>query len=285
MTDRDSDKDPSSKMEPRATLASWWRDIEVAARFLTRIPLPGGEQPSDGGNDEDEEDAEISVLPEGLLAQASRAFPLVGLGIGLFGAIILIFARSVGLGPVLSAVLGIAAIIAITGGLHEDGLADAADGLAAGRDREAKLAIMRDTRIGAFAVLALILSVLLRVGALAAIPGTYAAAAALIAAAVFSRAVLPVVMAALEPARMGGLAVAAGKPPQDRVIAAGLLGIVLVLLFLGPGTGIIALLAGVGAAAAAALFAQQQLGGYTGDVLGAIQQVTEIAVLLAAAAS
>ena len=278
MSDKRSDKDAATKSEPRATLVSWWRDIEVAARFLTRIPLPGAEPPSD-------EDAEISGPPEGLLAQASRAFPLVGLGVGLFGAIVLIFARLVGLGPVLSAILGIAAIIAITGGLHEDGLADAADGLAAGRDREAKLAIMRDTRIGAFAVLALILSVLLRVGALAAIPGTYAAASALITAAVFSRAALPAVMAVLEPARMGGLAAAAGKPPQDRVIAAGLLGVVLVLLFLGPATGIVALLAGVGVAAASALFAQKQLGGYTGDVLGAIQQVTEIAVLLAAAAS
>ena len=277
-----SDKEPTAKTEPRATLVSWWRDIEVAARFLTRIPLPGAEPPSDEGDDEDEE---ISALPEGLLAKASRAFPLVGLGVGLFGAIVLIFARGVGLGPVLSAVLGVATVIAVTGGLHEDGLADAADGLAAGRDREAKLAIMRDTRIGAFAVLALILSVLLRVGALASIPGTYAAAAALIAAAVFSRAVLPAVMAALEPARMGGLAVAAGKPPQDRVIAAGLLGVVLVLLFLGPATGMIALLAGVGVATASALFAQKQLGGYTGDVLGAIQQVTEIAVLLAAAAA
>lgn len=259
-------------------LAAWWNDLQVAAAFLTRWPVFAAPAAEDYAED-------TEALPDGALAPATRAFPLVGFCVGLAGAVILAAARWLGLGNLVAAALGIGTVIALTGALHEDGLADAADGFGAGRDRDAKLTIMRDTRIGAFGMLALILSVILRVGALAAIPGTLSAGAAMIAAASLSRAVIPAVMANLEPARLQGLAVSAGKPPQDRVIAAGLLGALFVLLLLGPFTGFIALLCGVGAASALALFAKKQIGGYTGDVLGAIQQITEIAVLLVAVAA
>jgi len=268
--------------EPRFTPAAWWRDIKVAAAFLTRLPIFGR---GVSGGAEGIDDAEEAAFPVGDLRFASRAFPIIGLGVGLAGAVILILAKFAGLGAFLAATLAIATTVVVTGALHEDGLADAADGFGAGRDREAKLAIMRDTRMGAFAVLALVISLLLRIGALAGIGGTYSAAAALIAAASFSRAVLPAVMASLDHARAHGLAVTAGKPPQESVIVSLVLGAVFLLLLLGPGTGFIALLCGVAAAATLAALAQAKLGGFTGDVLGAIQQGTEIAVLLAAAAS
>ena len=278
-----SDTGPEIDLTPgeqRFTPAAWWRDIRVAAAFLTRLPIFA--RSDEGGEDGEGED---EAFPVGDLRFASRAFPLVGLGVGLAGAVVLVVAKWAGLGGFVAAVLAISATIVATGALHEDGLADAADGFGAGRDREARLAIMRDTRLGAFAVLALAISLMARVGALAGIPGTFAPAAALIAAASISRAVLPAVMAGLEQARTHGLAVTAGKPPQESVILSLVLGALFVLILLGPATGFIALLCGAAAAASLAALAQTKLGGFTGDVLGAIQQGTEIAVLLAAAAS
>ena len=257
----------------------------MAAAFLTRIPVFAATRAEDAQGEDTEEDAEERPLPEDGLRSAARAFPIVGLGVGIVGGAVLVAASWIGLGPFLAAGLAVATVIVITGALHEDGLADAADGFGAGRDAEARLAIMHDARLGAFAVVALVLSVLLRVGALAAIPGTYSAAAALIAAASLSRAVLPAVMAGLDQARTHGLAVVAGKPPQDRVLASLLLGAAVVLFCLGPVTGFVALLAGAGTALALAALAQRYVGGFTGDVLGAIQQGTEIAVLLAAVAA
>lgn len=273
--------EPSLSGEPqnsRTVLMEWWRDALTVAAFLTRLPVF-----SRGHPDFEEEDAEEVIAPEGDLATASRTFPLVGFAIGLIGAAVLILGKWIGLGPYLAAVFAVAAVIVVTGGLHEDGLADTAEGFIAGRDMEAKLAIMRDTRLGGLAVLALIFSVLVRVGALATVSGTFAAAAALIAAATFSRAVLPAVMAWFEPARLQGLAVTAGKPPKDRVVVSILIGIVFVFIFMGPLSGLFALVMGAAAAAAAAAVAQREVGGYTGDILGAIQQLTEIAILLAAA--
>jgi len=283
LSEQEPETDAPASRAAHDALSSWWRDAKVAAAFLTRLPVFG--RPSAEEDElEETEEAEETALPEEGLSLACRAFPLVGLGIGIAGAIVLVAAKWLGLGPLLAGALAVATVIVVTGALHEDGLADAADGFGAGRDREARLAIMHDRRLGAFAVLAVVLSVLLRVGALAAIPDTSAAAFALIAAASFSRAILPAVMAGLDRARSHGLAVAAGKPPQDRVIASLLLGAVFVLLLLGPITGFAALLCGAGAAVGLAALAQRAVGGYTGDILGAIQQGTEIAVLLAAVA-
>lgn len=263
-----------------AVLAAWWRDLRVAAGFLTRLPLGPG--PSRAEMEEGE--VEEGEAEEGAVARSTRAFPLVGLGVGAGGGLTFAVASTLGLSPVIAALLALGATIALTGALHEDGLADVADGLGGGREREAKLSIMRDSRTGAFGVLALVLSVALRVGALAAIATAGAAAAALIAAAAGSRAVLPVVMNAMQPARAEGLAVAAGRPSKDRVIASAALGAALVLLFLGPVAGVLAVLIGTAAAAAMADLARRQVGGYTGDILGAVQQITEIAILLTAAA-
>lgn len=271
-------REPRDFREPKTVLMEWWRETLIVAAFLTRLPVFRHER-----READEEDADEVIVPEGDLATASRTFPLVGFAVGLLGAAVLVLAKWIGLGPFLAAVFAIAAVIIVTGGLHEDGLADTAEGFIAGRDPEAKLAIMRDTRMGGLAVLALVFSVLLRVGALASIAGTFAAAAALIAAATFSRAVLPAVMAWFEPARLQGLAVTAGKPPKDRVVVSILIGVVFVFIFMGPLSGLFALVVGTAAAGAVAALAQREVGGYTGDILGAIQQLTEIAILLAAA--
>jgi adenosylcobinamide-GDP ribazoletransferase len=174
--------------------------------------------------------------------------------------------------------------IALTGALHEDGLGDTADGLIGGHDRDHTLAVMRDSRLGTFGVLAIVLSVSLRAAALARIGDAVHAGLALVAAHAASRAALPVAMRVMAPARADGLGVEAGRPGASAAIAAVIIGVLISLAALGPSRGAIALGAAGAAIFAACMLAQRRIGGYTGDVLGAFQQVGEIVMLLTAAA-
>jgi adenosylcobinamide-GDP ribazoletransferase len=185
----------------------------------------------------------------------------------------------------LAALTAVSAGVALTGALHEDGLADTADGFCGGSDREAKLAIMRDSRHGTFGVLALVLSVLLRAAALDAIGDVLHASLALVAAHSASRAILPMAMRLLSPARVDGLGASAGTPSAASAVVAVFIGAIVTLAGLGPMRGTIAIcLAGATVFAMAAL-ASRQIGGYTGDVLGCFQQIGEIVMLLAASAT
>jgi len=218
------------------------------------------------------------------LADSAWAFPLVGAGIGAAAALVFLLAQLLGLSGWPAGLLAVFASVAITGALHEDGLADTGDGLFGSHDREARLAIMRDSRHGSFGVLAIVLSVLLRAAALAAIGDVIHGSLALIAAHAASRAPLPAVMWALPPARADGLGATAGTPGTTGAATAAAIGAVVTLTALGPMRGAISLcLAGL-AIFAVALFARRQVGGYTGDILGAIEQVGEIVILLAASA-
>jgi adenosylcobinamide-GDP ribazoletransferase len=236
----------------------------AAVAFLTRIPVG----PPAGGE----------------LAGSAWAFPLVGAGIGAVAAFVFLAAQLIGLRDWLSALLTVLAGLLLTGALHEDGLADTADGLFGGHDRDRKLAIMRDSHHGTYGVLAIVLSVALRAAALAQIGEAVHAGLALVVAHTASRAVLPAVMSALPPARHDGLGAAAGRPRSAAVLTAAVIAVAIGLVSLGPLRGAVALgLAAVAVLAAAAL-ARHQIGGYTGDVLGAFQQIAEIVILLAAAA-
>jgi adenosylcobinamide-GDP ribazoletransferase len=218
------------------------------------------------------------------LADSPWAFPLVGAGIGGTAAFTLLLAQLIGLASWAAALLSVLAGIVLTGALHEDGLADTADGFFGGRDREEKLAILRDSRQGTYGVLAIVLSVLLRAAALAAIGDAIHAGLALITAHAVSRAALPAAMMGLTPARPDGLGATAGTPRAGGAIAAALIGAAIALAALGPVRGAVALcLTGVIVFAMAKL-ARRQIGGYTGDVLGAFQQVAEIVILLTASA-
>jgi len=247
-------------------LAGWRDDFLASGGFLTRLPLD-----------------RLAVNESGLLARSMRAFPLVGIVVGLVGWAVFALAAWLGLPAAATALAALAATVIVTGGLHEDGLADTADGFGGGADRERKLAIMRDSRSGAYGVMALIFGLGLRGAALAAMTVS-AAGPALVAAHAVSRAALPLVMRFLDPARPDGLGASAGQP--DDAAQAWCLGIALVvaLLCLGLSRGIVALAVAALAVAAVGWLAQRQIGGHTGDVLGAAQQVGEIAVLLTAAA-
>jgi adenosylcobinamide-GDP ribazoletransferase len=162
-------------------------------------------------------------------------------------------------------------------------LGDVADGFGGGRTTGDKLRIMRDSRVGTYGVIAVVFSLGLRVAAVAALPAVLGAVA-IIAAAALSRAMLPAILRWLPPARPAGMGAEAGRPRVQAVVAAAIIGGLVALMTLGP---IIALaaaaLAAVGAAAVA-LIAWRQIGGYTGDVCGAAQQAAEVAALLAVVA-
>jgi adenosylcobinamide-GDP ribazoletransferase len=245
--------------------AAWATDLRVAVGFLTRLPVP---QPE--------------TLPSGGLAQAMRAFPVAGAVVGLLaGGVFWLGAQA--FTPVIAAVLAVLAAVWLTGGLHEDGLADTADGFGGGRDVLRRLEIMRDSRIGSYGVLAVVLALMLRVVALAAL-APMAGLAALVAAGALSRAVMPLAMRLLPPARSDGLGRGAGRPPSSVVATALLLAAILALACLPLATGAAALLAALAATIAVARLAEARIGGYTGDVLGALQQAAEAAVLLCAVA-
>ena len=241
-------------------------DFMTAAGFLTLAPAPGG-----GGLDR--------------LARAAGFFPVVGAFVGAVGAAAGALALWAGFGEWLAAAFAVAAQIVLTGGLHEDGLADFADGLG-GRDRAARLAAMRDGAIGAWAVLALGGVMLFRVGALAGIfvsGGAVAGLAALVATGALSRAAVAGAMRWMKRARADGLAASAGRPPPAAVALAGLSAAVCGAPLGAAATAAIA--AAAGGAAVIGGLAARRLGGATGDVFGAVQAVAETAALCALVAA
>jgi adenosylcobinamide-GDP ribazoletransferase len=244
---------------------SWWTDFRIALLFLTRLPAGG-----------------MAEFRPQSLGRALRAGPLVGVVVGALGALAFWLANGLGLAPIIAGLAAVGVTAAVTGALHEDGLGDLADGLAGGNRREDRLAIMRDSRVGSFGALALIFSVALRATALAALATPALVMAALIIAHGLSRAALPVVMAAGRSARPDGLAAQAGTPAPRHGVTAVVLGVVLAVLAAGPLAGLTLIcLAGL-AGFSIAWLAQARIGGYTGDVLGAVQQTVEVAILVAA---
>jgi adenosylcobinamide-GDP ribazoletransferase len=242
-------------------------DIRIALSLLTRLPVgPAAE------------------IGDGEVARASWSFPVAGAVVGAAGAVVFALAIHAGLPAPASALLAIAATMLVTGALHEDGLADTADGFGGGRTRDRKLEIMRDSRIGSYGACALIVSVGLRCSALSAIAEPRLAAAALVVAHAASRAALPTFMRLVAPAREDGLSSGAGRPPAESAAIAILIGVACLMLGLGLGAGVKALLGLSLVGLMLAWLATRQIGGQTGDVLGALEQAGEAVVLLIAAA-
>src|SRR3954452_19713120 len=169
-----------------------FEEFAIAAGVLTRFPLA-----ADGAE-------------AGAVAAAGWAFPLVGGGIGALCALAYFAAGLLGLPGGPAALLAVAAGIAATGALHEDGLADTADGFGGGGNRDRKLAIMRDSTHGTYGVVALVLGIGLRATAIAGIGEPVFVGLALVGAHAASRAALPAAMLLLRPARADGLGAAAG---------------------------------------------------------------------------
>lgn len=218
------------------------------------------------------------------IARMAWAFPVVGAVVGAIGAAAFVVASWLHLPPTLAAVAAIAAQLFATGGLHEDGLADTADGLGGGRDRARKLEIMRDSRIGAFGALALVLALATRGGSMVAIADPARVAAALIAAGALGRGAMLLQLALLRPARTDGLAHGLGERGIASLLAGG--GLALAACGLLPWQATTAAVAGaITGALVLSRLAARQLGGYTGDILGATAAVGECLALAGIAAA
>ena len=226
----------------------------------------------------------IGISPEDFsISKASRFFPIIGGVIGLFAALVLWIGSWFDFSPNLLALFALLTLTLITGALHEDGLADTLDGLGGGITRDQKLKIMRDSQIGSYGVMSLLFSFGLRWAAYAEITeqGVGYILVTLISTAAGSRAALPLIMYLIPVAREDGLSVSAGKPGFDRVVTALLIGGGFLLFTLGFRISIVALGLSILFAGLFVYFVATRIGGQTGDVLGAAQQITEITILLA----
>jgi len=244
----------------------WLDDLRTAVAFLTRLPMPHPE----------------GATPQ-YFVRAHRMFPLVGAAIGAAVGLLCLALRAIGLPDLAAAALALGASALLTGALHEDGLADVADGFGGGRDVAAKLEIMRDSRLGTYGALILMVSFVAKLSALAALPDRYVVQS-LIAAHALARGVLPFMAMSLAYARNDGLAANAGRPESPTALTAGALALVIALIALPWRDALGAAIAAAACAVGMGWLAQRQIGGQTGDVLGGAEQLGETAILLLLAA-
>ncbi len=235
----------------------------VAAGFLTVVPLPLP-----------------TALAMGPMGWPVAAFPLVGAGIGALLALLNV-ALGAWVPSGLMAALLIAALLATTGALHLDGLMDTFDGLFGGKDREGRVAIMRDSRVGSFGIAAAVALLLLEYSALQSLPAQQRTGP-LIAALCLSRWAMAVTIWLFPAASNRGLA--AGLKPAVKwwhVVAATLTAVVLAAWSLGIGS--VAILA-VPAATLLLVgwLALSRIGGITGDICGAVGELAEVSTLVVA---
>ncbi|WP_246272910.1 adenosylcobinamide-GDP ribazoletransferase [Oricola thermophila] len=213
----------------------------------------------------------------------SAAFAFAGTLIGILPALALVLLTTIGVPPFMSATFAVMAMAAITGALHEDGLGDVADGFGGASDRESRLEIMKDSRIGTYGAIAVAGTLLLRsagLGAIVAAHGSLAAAFALIAVAACSRAAIVWFWASLPSARPGGVADSAGSPRESAVSMAAISGLAIFAVVATAAIGFlnaaIAILLAIAAMQGFSRLCMRMLGGQTGDTLGACQQIVEI---------
>ena len=243
-------------------------ELLVALRFLTRLPIPF-----------------VRTLDAPPLDAAMTMFPVAGAIIGALTGSVLILAGIAGLPELLTASLAIAVGLIITGALHEDGLSDVVDGFGGGHTREQRLDIMRDSRIGAYGALALGLLLMARASiymSFLELP-PWGAIILIASAAAFSRALMVDLLWATRPARADGLSVLAGRPTRNRTLVALALGGIGAGLggsfVLAPAAGAVALIAAGLSLATVRALAMRKVGGQTGDVCGAAQVLSELAML------
>jgi adenosylcobinamide-GDP ribazoletransferase len=246
-----------TRAELRPFLYTRLGDVKTAFALLTRLPVKASFDRT---------------------AQATWAFPIVGVGVGVFILATALLCDWLGLGLGLSAGVAIAGGVILTGALHEDGLADSADGLWGGWTPARRLDIMRDSHIGTYGVLALILAIILRFMAISAVLNTLHLGA-IIVAAVLSRAAIPFVMTLLPHARADGLSVQTGRPSRQTVVAGAVIALILSWLAGGFVPTVFAACLCVLIVIAVMRIAKTKIGGQTGDILGATQILCELGVL------
>jgi len=224
-------------------------------------------------------------LPPQRITQALRLSPIVGAAVGgMVGGIYAVLELA-GLAPIACAAVAVAAGLALTGAFHEDGLADTFDGLGGGATPERKLEIMRDSRVGSYGAAALIMALLVKVALIVDLDDPRTTPIVLAAAGAMAKAVSVVLMHATPPARADGRSAEAGRPGWAETATAAVLGLIATAGAAIALDAPFAILTAVAAAAAAGLgvrvLAMRHVGGQTGDILGATQQASELATMLA----
>ncbi len=257
-------------MTDKSYFAQWRDDIMSSIAFLTRLPLP---------------------VSEGLrarrISEAMRGFPLAGALIGLMAGLVYWVAGIFALPHFLCAALAIVAGLLATGTFHEDGFADVWDGVGGGQTKEAKLHIMHDSRLGTYGTCALICALLIKVGALWQIgnyEGHLQALGALMATGALSRAALVAASHTLPLAQVDGQASGAGQASFDHVREGALVALIVAVLTIGVLETIVCVLAIAATTYLWTEFLKRQIGGQTGDALGSVQVMSELAGLLVLAA-
>jgi len=251
--DRHDDADKTSV--DASVLSDFWR----AMALLSRVPLPP-----------------VGDFRAALIARSVWCWPLVGLvlaGLALLPAMLVDFLTG---NPLVYAIFAIAAMVLLSGAMHEDGIADCADGFGGGMDRDRKLEIMRDSTLGTYAVVMLILTLGLRLVLITAAADIGQAGILFLIMAVISRAAMPVVMRILPPARDNGLGKGAGRPGWLPVLIGFAIASAVVLVLGGIGAMFAVIVGVMIAILIVAMVARSQIGGQTGDVLGATQICAEL---------
>ncbi|WP_339780634.1 adenosylcobinamide-GDP ribazoletransferase [uncultured Thalassospira sp.] len=239
-------------------------DFGRALMLLSRVPWVGS----------------INFQPA-LIARSVWCWPLIGLFLAGIAALPALAIGWLSGNNGLASVFAILAMVILTGALHEDGIADCADGFGGGTTRERKLEIMRDSAIGSYGVVALVLVFATRLFvALQAFEiGIFLSA--LMISAMFSRLAMPVLMMALPPARSDGLGRSAGRPALIPFLLALFAVVIVTMLLGGPVMMLAGLLALICACLMVGFIAKWQIGGHSGDVLGSAQIIAELFVAIA----
>lgn len=252
----------------RSLIQTIKEDIGAAFMLLTRISINwhkiSPDQPPD-------------------LNRCLWVYPFVGLVVGSMGAVVYCGSIALSIPQYPSIILCLGAMILATGAFHEDGLADVMDGFGGGLTKEKKLDIMRDSRIGTYGGLALIFSMILKFTSLINLSDLQLMFAIIIGASI-SRLMILVTLLFLSPAREDSLSTAAGIPSYRAMITASIIALLPPLLFLNIKMTVIIFLVALLTTAIMSRISYKQIGGYSGDVLGAIQQISEISIFITLAA-
>lgn len=251
-------------------------DLRQACGLLTRLPLPT---------------SATAHIKTGTAPRFYWAFPLVGVIIAGLAAAPLLLLTILPIPNFLLAVFILLLAALLTGALHEDGLADLADSLG-GQSPKARLAIMRDSSIGTFGVLALVIIVVVHVGALTVMIGSNMLGG-WVAAAAISRAMMVLQAWMHPPARSSGignsseagLTAVLGQPSQTVVLVCLALAVLVSFIFAGGLATFLAMLIGLVVSFIMGVFTRAHLGGVTGDALGATQQITSAVAMIVMVAS
>jgi adenosylcobinamide-GDP ribazoletransferase len=261
----------SNRPESRGRIRPF-AEVLVSLRFLTRIPVPF-----------------ISTIDPPSLARSMRFFGVAGAMIGVLNGVVLVALNLLHVPVMIAAIITCGFGLVLTGALHEDGLADSADGLFGGRDQERRLLIMKDSRIGTYGASALMVALLLRMSAymtMMVLPG-YIVIMLLATTGAFSRAMVVDMMWATKSARSEGLSASAGRPSRNSALFVILTSGIFALYacaFISADVGILAVAAASLLTALIRRTSIRLIGGQTGDICGAVQVVAELGMLVAIAA-